>query len=719
MVVPLTSFEIGYAQEALGRRLTREELVLLEAEWSEHCSYKSAREELKRLKTKAPLVIVGPGRDAGAIKLFDDVAIIARIESHNHPSALDPYNGAATGVGGIVRDVISLGARPVLLADALYMGSGRTRHSRWLSKNIIRGISDYGNRLGIPTATGLAWFSEAYEKQPLINVACVGIAKLEGILPGSVKPGDPIIMLGNTTGRDGFLGSSFASKPLDESDVAAIQVGNPFIEKLIIEALTEAFDKKLVSLVKDLGGGGLGTAIVETAAQNGVGVVIRLDRVHLREPDLEPFEIIASESQERMIVVPRNKGALGELFSIFDKYGLEYSVIGYFSKERKVKILFRGLPVVDLPVGLAVSPPKTSLEVLQREPCNEEVSMPHNIKEAVVKVLSSPRVSLKAVIYEQYDWGVGGRTSLPPGYGDSAVIWLMDNTKRGFAVAVRGNPGYTRLDPFVGATISFAEAYRRVASVGAEPLAALDNINSGNPEKPEQHYYTLRMIEGIAHASQTLNLPVIGGNVSLYNEDESGSMIDPVASVLVIGRIEDVTKALTTIPVGGSPLVLAGDTKVELGGSEVQRVLLGRSYGKPPEFKPTEEKRLGVFAKEVSEKGIASAAHSVSLGGVVAAAFKMAYSGGVGVTIESSAICDCDPLEALFSESQARILYEVKREKLQDFLSLANAFGVKAGVIGNTLKDERLFRLMHRGNKIIELGFEDVSEALEGLERVI
>ncbi len=716
----LSKYEIEYAQKVLGRKLSKEELVLLEAEWSEHCSYKSTKEHLRKLKTRAPWVLVGPGRDAGAIKLFDDVALVARIESHNHPSAVDPYNGAATGVGGIVRDILSLGAKPVLLVDALYMGSLKTKHSKWLSSNIVRGISDYGNRLGIPTALGLTWFSKSYEKQPLVNVACVGITKPEKILPGIVRPGDPIILLGNTTGRDGFLGSSFASKPLDEKDLAAIQVGNPFIEKLIIDALLEAYSKDLISHVKDLGGGGLGTAVVETAAQNNVGVVVHLDRVHLREPDLEPFEILGSESQERMIVVPKEKTKLGELFEIFDKYELEYSVIGYFTRDRKVRMYFKGKVVVDLPVELAVSPPKVSREVAKPSP-KPEKSLPENVdlREAILKVLSSPRVSCKDVVYEQYDWGVGGRTVLPPGYGDSAVIWLRDGTKRGFSAAVRGNPRYTKLDPFTGAALSMAEAYRRVAVVGAVPLAALDNINSGNPEKPEQHYYTVKMIEGLAYASEMLEVPIIGGNVSLYNEDERGSMIDPVTSVLVLGRVDDVSKALSTVPVGDSPLVLIGETRPELGGSELQEVLLGEASGRPPEFRPLEEKKIAKFAIEVCRRDLAYASHSISLGGIAVAVSKLAYKGRVGVTLDISKVCRCSPLQALFSESQARVLYEVKPDRINEFLALANEYGIKASIVGYTTKNEDTIRFLYNDKEVVSVDLEEISEALNSLKKVL
>jgi len=683
--MPLTRLEVEYAEKMLGRLLTREELALLEAEWSEHCSYKSTRRLLRKLPTGAPWVLVGPGRDAGAVKLYDDVALVARIESHNHPSAVEPYHGAATGVGGIVRDVLSLGARPVLLLDALFLGSLESDVSRWLARGIVRGIGDYGNRIGVPIAAGYTWFSASYEKQPLVNVACVGVAKPDAILPGTVEPGDLIVLAGNATGRDGMLGSSFASKPLEggEEDLAAVQVGNPFLEKLLIDALVEAYERKLLRHVKDLGGGGLATALVETAARSGVGFVAHLDRVHLREPDMEPVEILVSESQERMLLVPwRDK--LGELLRILDRYNVEYSVIGYFTRDGRARFLYRGIPVVDMPVELAVNPPEPERPIEPPPPPPPEPpALDADVGEALRRILASPRVACKWPVYEAYDWGVGGRTILPPGYGDAAVVWLRDGTLRGFAAVVTGNPRYTRLDPFRGAALAVTEAYRRVAAVGAEPIAILDNINSGNPEKPRQHWYTAQMIEGIAWAARALDIPVIGGNVSLYNEDAQGRMVDPVATILALGRIEDVRRAMPAVYSGRGLLVLAGETRRELGGSEAVELLLGGSRGKPPQPRPEAERRLARLAVDASRRGLAAAAHSVGLGGLLVAAAKMALRGGSGVRVELAGICsNCTPFETAFSESPARILFEVPEEKLDEFMMLARKHDVVVRVVG-------------------------------------
>lgn len=720
--MPLTREELEEIRRRLGREPTREELALFEATWSEHCSYKSTKRLLRRLPTEAPWVLVGPGRDAGAVKLFDDVALVARIESHNHPSAVDPYNGAATGVGGIVRDVLSLGARPIALLDALYLGSLRTPVSRWLARGIVRGISDYGNRIGVPTVAGRTWFHPSYERQPLVNVACLGVARPDAILPGRVEPGDVMVLAGNSTGRDGMLGSSFASRPLGEreEDIAAVQVGNPFLEKLLIDALSEAFERRLLRHVKDLGGGGLATAVAETAASSRVGAVVHLDRVHLREPDMDPAEILVSESQERMLLVPE-KGRLGELLRILDRYGVEASVIGYFDDTGRLRAVYRGRTVVDLPVELAAEAPPVERRSEQPQPPGPLPGLSvaeEELGRLLERILSSPRAASKAWVYEQYDWGVQGRTRLPPGHGDAAVLWLQDGTARGVVAALAGNPRYTRQDPFRGAALSLAEAYRSVAAVGGEPLAALDNINAGNPEKPRQFWYFERMVDGLAWMARGLGIPFIGGNVSLYNEDERGHMVDPVATVLVVGRIADAGRATGLALQGDAVLVAVGETRPELGASEAAEILLGEPAGAPPEPRPGEEKAAAQLVRRLVERGLVTASHSVGLGGAAAAAAKMAVAGGAGASIDLGALCPrCSSLlEAGFSETPGRYLLEVPRESLGEVLEEARRLGVWARPVGETGGD--YVELLSSGRLVSRLPLEGLREAYEtALER--
>ena len=710
--MPLTPEEVGYAEKALGRRLTREELALLEATWSEHCSYKSTRELLRKLPSRAPWVLVDPGRDAGVVKLWDDVAVAARIESHNHPSAVDPYNGAATGVGGIVRDVLSVGAEPVLILDALFLGPLSDSLSLWQARGIVEGISGYGNRIGVPVAGGLTWVGEGYRGQPLVNVAAIGLLEPGAVLPGRVEPGDVIVLAGNTTGRDGLLGSSFASRPLEggEEDLAAVQVGNPFLEKLLIDALVEAYRRRLLRHVKDLGGGGLAVAVSETAASSGVGAVVHLDRVHLREPDMGPVEILVSESQERMLLVPE-PGRLGELLELLDSYDVEASVVGYFTGDGRLRFTHHGDVVVDMPVELAVNPPRPRRAWVPPPPPPALPPLPAvEPGEALLRVLSSPRVASKAPVYEAYDWGVKGRTVMAPGFLDAAVVWVRD--RRGLAAAVAGNPRYTRLSPRRGAALSLSEAYRRVAAVGGEPLAWLDNVNSGNPEKPEQHGYTVEIFEGLAWAAEELGVPVIGGNVSLYNEDAGGRMVDPVATVLVVGRVQDVSRVPPSALSGEGALLLVGaETGPELGGSELVEVLAGGAYGEPPRPRFEAERALASFMREAVGRGLIEASKSVGLGGVAAAAAKMAVRGGVGLTLRLDRVCPaCSPLEAAFSETPARVLVEVPRGRLAEAVELAARRGLWASVVGEPGGDQ--LRLVH-GSREWRVSLDDALEAYE------
>ncbi len=403
------------------------------------------------------------------------------------------------------------------------------------------------------------------------------------------------------------------------------------------------------------------------------------------------MEILVSESQERMLLVPW-RDRLGELLALLDRYGVEYSVIGYFTGDGRARFLYRGIPVVDIPVELAVNPPEPERRAEPPEKLEWELPrVDGDVGETLLKIVSSPRAACKRPIYESYDWGVGGRTVLPPGYADAAVIWLRDGTSRGFAAALAGNPRYTRLDPFRGAALSALEAYRRLAAVGAEPLALLDNVNSGNPEKPRQYWYTVEMVRGLAWAAKSLGLPVIGGNVSLYNEDSEGRMVDPVTTVLALGRIEDVGRALPSAYHGKGLLVLAGATRPELGGSEAVEAVFGEARGRPPEPRPGEEKRLAKLAIEASRRRLVLAAHSVGIGGVAVAAAKMALRGGSGIAIDLSRVCsNCTAFEAAFSETPARILFEVIEERLGELESLAESLGVPVTVIGQASENIEL-----------------------------
>jgi phosphoribosylformylglycinamidine synthase len=565
--VPLTPEEVEEIRRILGREPTPEELAMFEAQWSEHCSYKSSRLLLKLLPTSGSRVIVGPGRDAPAVEVFPGVAVVFKIESHNHPSAVDPYNGAATGIGGIVRDILTLGARPIALLDLLYLGKPSDPHASWIARGVVKGISDYGNRIGVPTVAGDTWFDESFNRQPLVNVACVGLARVEELVGERPRPGDLIVIVGNPTGRDGLLGSSFASRPLGEDvdrDIGAVQVADPLTEKLLIDSLAELVRRRLVRYIKDLGGGGLTTAVSEVAAEFNLGAELDLDRLHLRA-ELTPLEILVSESQERMMVVVE-PGRLREVEGVLEKYDLQYSVVGVFTDSGRIVARFRGRVVTDVPsrelarprsIRRRSKPPAEVLIGLTPVVDLPEVSLP----DAILRVLSSPNVSSKRWIYEQYDHEVGARTVVKPGYADAAVLKLDAGDRRGIAVKGDANPRYTYLDPFNGAANSVAECFRNLIAVGASPVAIVDELNAGNPEKPEQFWYFEMMLKGLAWMAGELGLPVVGGKVSFYNEDHLGRQVKPTTTIVGVGVLEDVSRVATAdFKEVGSAVVVVGTT---------------------------------------------------------------------------------------------------------------------------------------------------------------
>ena len=694
MTMPLTKSEVEEIRRILGREPRAEELAMFEAQWSEHCSYKSSRLLLKLLPTEAPHVLVGPGRDAPAVEVFPDVAVVFKIESHNHPSAVDPYDGAATGVGGIIRDILTLGASPVALLDMLYMGEPEDQHASWLIRGIVKGISDYGNRVGIPTVAGDTWFDRSFNRQPLVNVACVGIVSIDKLVLEGPSPGDVIIIAGNATGRDGILGSSFASRPLAkdaDKDIAAVQVGDPLTEKLLIEAIRELTERKLVKYIKDLGGGGLTTAVSETASDFGVGAEVYLDKLHTREEGLTALELLVSESQERMLLVT-DEGRLEEVGKVLKHYGVPYSIIGKFNSSGRIRAYFKGRVVADVParelarpraIKRPSAPPAAALKGLKRV----EVPEPESIRDAIIAVISSPNIASKKWIFEQYDHEVGARTVVKPGLGDAAVLRLLDGSVRGIAVKGDANPRYTSIDPFRGAANSVAECYRNLVAVGSEPLAIVDELNAGNPEKPEHFWFFEQMVKGIAWMADELELPVVGGKVSFYNEDEvTGTQVKPTATIVGVGRVEDVSKAVTMeFKEVGSRVLIAGVTLPEIGASEYLWRVHGLEEGEVPQPRPSRERRTARFIRSVIRDSLARAVHDVGIGGIAAALIEMSVISGLGFTVDLAKV----PVrgvtrvdEVLFSETQARYLIEVPEELVSEVVRRAEEEGVEVAVIG-------------------------------------
>jgi len=723
--VPLTPEEVEEIRGILGREPTPEELAMFEAQWSEHCSYKSSRLLLKLLPTGGSRVLVGPGRDAPAVEVFPGIAVVFKIESHNHPSAVDPYNGAATGIGGIVRDILTLGARPIALLDLLYLGDPSDPHASWIARGVVKGISDYGNRIGVPTVAGDTWFDSSFNKQPLVNVACVGLAKVENLVGEQPRPGDLIVIVGNSTGRDGLLGSSFASKPLGEDvdrDIGAVQVADPLTEKLLIDSLIELVRGKLVRYIKDLGGGGLTTAVSEVAAEFSLGAELDLDKLHLRT-ELTPLEILVSESQERMVVVVE-PGKLSEVGRVFEKYDLPYSIVGVFTDNGRIVARFRGRVVADVPskelarpraIRRASRPPAEALNGLTPALGLPEVSIP----DSILKVLSSPNVSSRRWIYEQYDHEVGARTAVKPGYADAAVLKLDAGDRRGIAVKGDANPRYTYLDPFNGAANSVAECFRNLVSVGATPVAIVDELNAGNPEKPEQFWYFEMMLKGLAWMAGELGLPVVGGKVSFYNEDHLGRQVKPTTTIVGVGVVEDVSKVATMdFKVVGSAVVVVGTTFPELGGSEYLHRVHGLEVGEIPRPRPSSELRNSSLVLELVRRELALAVHDIGLGGLGVALAEMAVLGGVGVEVDLGRVPCRGCLrvdEVVFSETQARYVVEVEAGDVDEVLELAGRMGVEVSVVGRTLSSG-VYRL-RSGGAVAELPLEVLrSTYLESLE---
>ncbi|AFH42553.1 phosphoribosylformylglycinamidine synthase II [Fervidicoccus fontis Kam940] len=722
MVMPLTKEEVQEIKSLLGREPTGEELAMFEAQWSEHCSYKSSRDLLKLLYTRGEHVVVGIGKDAPAVELFPDTLVVFKIESHNHPSAVDPYNGAATGIGGVVRDVLTLGAKPVALLDLLYLGEPKNPHANWLIKGIVKGISDYGNRIGVPTVSGDTWFDPSFNTQPLVNVGCVGIVKKENLMKGKAESGNLIVVIGNPTGRDGILGSSFASKSLSgepEKEIGAVQIGDALTEKLLISAILEMIERKLVNYVKDLGGGGLTTALSETLSEFSLGAEVKLDKLHLRT-NLTPLEMLVSESQERMLLIIDGKN-FEDVKKILEKYEIAYSVIGTLNNSGILSIYYYENKVAEVPAKELARPKSIKRESKPSDTSLLGLYPVQNIDDtdlegSILKLISSLNIASKRWIYEQYDHEVGIRTVIKPGYGDAAVLRLGPGDKRGFAVKGDGNPRYTFLDPFKGSANIVAENYRNLTAVGAEPLAIVDELNAGNPEKPDHYWYFEKMIKGVSWMSEQLNLPVVGGKVSFYNEDSKGKMIKPTTTIIGIGRIDDVSIAKTLdFKEAGSIIAIVGETLPEIGGSEYLYAIHGKEFGEIPYPRPLAEVKAGSFVRELIKRNIPLAVHDIGSGGISVAIMEMSISGKIGATVDLSLVPNrgCKTLtEVLFSESGARYILEIPREMKDTVIQIARTFKVDLSFIG-MVSDNNRIEFKNGDRTVASLSLQDAEKVYE------
>lgn len=701
--VDLYKSEIEQIKNSLSRLPNMTELGMFDVMWSEHCSYKSSRPRLKLFEDAEKNyehVLAGPGQDAGVIDIGDGYCIAFRIESHNHPSAIEPYHGAATGIGGIIRDVLCMGVRPIALLDPLRFGRLKNNpHSQWLFKYVVKGIADYGNCTGIPTIGGEVEFDDSFENNCLVNVACVGLGTIEDFEHAPSKaynPGDYVILMGGSTGRDGIHGVTFASRTLtemSEEDRPAVQIGDPFTKKIIIEATLEAVKTGYVRGLKDLGGGGLSCALSELTGNGGTGARIDLSKIYTREPGMNSFEVMLSESQERMAFIVKPEG-LNEILNIFQKYELSHAVIGRIDDSKILKIYDNDNLVVHIPSTALSDAPVIPREEKRPEELDQlliQKSPPLNrpIREIFEDLIASENICSKKWVYQQYDHEVGIRSVVKCGDGDSGVLRII-NTDKFIAINVGTNSKHCYLNPYEGAKGSVVEACGNVIANGARPMGMVNCCNFGNPEIPESYWYFSQSVKGMADICKYLRIPVVGGNVSLYNEDEvSGRAIKPTPVVMIVGLIQGEENFITLpFKMPGNDIYLIGETKAELGGSEFHSVIHRIEGGIPPKINKENIKKTWEFLFELYENKYVLANHDVNKGGFLITIAEMCFKNSLGAHLtfkpEWNNLKD---EELIFSESAGRFIIEVKSENRQKIEGIANKHDVKMVRIGTIISE--------------------------------
>lgn len=695
----LTEEEYTKIVNTLGREPNITELGILAAMWSEHCSYKSSRIHLKRLPTKGDIVIQGPGENAGIVDIGEGLCAVFKMESHNHPSFIEPYQGAATGVGGILRDIFTMGARPIALLDSLRFGNPSLLKTKFLVDGIVDGIAGYGNCIGIPTIGGEVYFDDCYNGNPLVNVFALGITKTDEIFRGYAKGvGNPVIYVGSKTGRDGIHGAVMASETFTkeaEGKRPAVQVGDPFTEKLLLEACLELFKTGTVVGIQDMGAAGLTSSSTEMAERAGTGLRIEIDKVPRREESMTPYEVMLSESQERMLMVlEKGKEHIAE--NIFRKWDLDFSIIGEVTDNSKLIIYDKGELSAEIPINLISEEAPSYNRPIHKPDYIDDIKnidtssipLPKDLGGVLLTLLSSPTLASKRWIFEQYDYMVRTNTIALPG-SDASVVRIK-GTNKAVAMTVNCNPTYCYLDPYTGAGIAVAESARNLACSGATPLAITDCLNFGSPEKPEVMWQFEQAIDGMSEACSKLNTPVVSGNVSFYNETE-GTAIYPTPTVGMVGLIEDMDKHMTQwFKDEGDIIILLGETKEEFGGSEYLKQIHGRVCGTPPSLDLDKELKLIRTLLQGSQEGIIKSAHDISEGGLALAISESCFtpSGLKGVEIKIPQSIRDDAL--LFSESQARAIISLDEQNIAKIKELTKRCGVPMKIIGS-VNGTRLF----------------------------
>src|SRR5919106_807743 len=684
----LSETEYTRIREILGRAPNLLELGIFSVMWSEHCSYKSSRKWLKRLPTQAPWVICGPGENAGVVDLGGGMAAVFKIESHNHPSYIEPYQGAATGVGGILRDVFTMGARPVALLNSLRFGAREHPRTRHLVDGVVAGIGGYGNCVGVPTVGGEATFHRAYDGNILVNAMCVGLAPKDQIFYArAAGPGNPVVYVGSKTGRDGIHGATMASAEFSEEAEArrpTVQVGDPFTEKLLLEACLELMQTDAIVAIQDMGAAGLTSSSFEMAARGGVGIEMDLDRVPTRETGMTPYELMLSESQERMLLVLR-EGAEATAGAVFGKWDLECVTVGRVTDSGAVVLRWHGDEVAHVPVApIGREAPLYERAYVRRQTpvpiAARDVSGPLDHQAALRRLLGCPDLASRRWIYQQYDHMVMGDTVQRPG-GDAAVV-RIHGTDRGLALTTDCTPPYCAADPLRGGRQAVAEAWRNLCAVGARPLALTDCLNFGNPENPIVMGQFVGCIEGMREACRALDFPVVSGNVSFYNETD-GRPIWPTPTIGGLGVIDDLDRtAGPAYPDEGLALILIGESFGWLGSSLYLREICGREEGLPPPVDLALERLNGELVRDLIARGWVAACHDLADGGLYVALAEMALASGIGADLEVPE--ECDATAWLFGEEQGRYLLAVPPEHLHHALDLARARGVLVRPVGST-----------------------------------
>ncbi|QIZ06219.1 phosphoribosylformylglycinamidine synthase subunit PurL [Priestia megaterium] len=709
----LSDEEFAMVENILGRTPNYTETGLFSVMWSEHCSYKNSKPILRKFPITGERVLQGPGEGAGIVDIGDEQAVVFKIESHNHPSAIEPYQGAATGVGGIIRDVFSMGARPIAMLNSLRFGELDSARVRYLFKEVVAGIAGYGNCIGIPTVGGEIQFDPCYEGNPLVNAMCVGLIDHKDIKKGQAHgEGNTVMYVGAKTGRDGIHGATFASEELTEQsneDRPAVQVGDPFMEKLLLEACLELIHFDALVGIQDMGAAGLVSSSAEMASKAGMGIEMNLDLVPQRETGMSAYEMMLSESQERMLIVVK-KGREQEIVELFEKYGLEAVGIGTVTSDKQLRLIHNGEIVADVPADALAEdapvyqkPSKEPSYFKEFQTMENEIPQVDDVKETLLQILRQPTVASKEWVYEQYDYMVRTNTVVSPG-SDAAVVRIR-GTRKALAMTTDCNSRYVYLDPEMGGKIAVAEAARNIVCSGAEPLAITDNLNFGNPEKPEVFWQIEKAADGMSEACRVLETPVIGGNVSLYNET-SGTAIYPTPVVGMVGLVTDIDHITTQhFKNSGNLIYLVGETKDEFGGSELQKLLNGKVFGKAPELNITIEKERQNQVLAAIRAGLVQSAHDLSEGGLAVGLTECLFANEkLGAEVEIAG----NLVSALFSETQSRFLLSVKEEDKLEFENLVDA--VQIGLVNDTAK----LQITMGESTVLEASIEELKDAWKG-----